>query len=83
MEMQISVIFAEKKWKINTWKIKNIVKLGIIAIIQENIVILCIAYATYNSVPKRISIVFHNGSTYDYHFIKKQLAEEITNNLLV
>ena len=27
-------------------------------------------------VPKEISLVFHNGSTYDYHFIIKQLAEE-------
>ena len=23
-------------------------------------------------VPKNISVVFHNGSTYDYHFIIKQ-----------
>ena len=27
-------------------------------------------------VPKEIPIVFHNGSTYDYHFIIKRLAEE-------
>ena len=27
-------------------------------------------------VPKEISVVFHNGSTYDDHFIIKQLAEE-------
>ena len=27
-------------------------------------------------VPKETSVVFHNGSTYDYHFIIKQLAEE-------
>ena len=27
-------------------------------------------------VPKEIPVVFHNGSTYDYHFILKQLAEE-------
>ena len=26
-------------------------------------------------VPKKFPIVFHNGSTYDYHFITKQLAE--------
>ena len=29
----------------------------------------------YN-VPKKIRIVFHNGSTYDYHFVIKKLAEE-------
>ena len=28
------------------------------------------------SVPKNISIVFHNGYNYDYHFIIKELAEE-------
>ena len=27
-------------------------------------------------VPKKISVVFHNASTYDYHFIIKQLAED-------
>ena len=28
------------------------------------------------SVPKKVPIVFHNGSNYDYHFIIKELAEE-------
>ena len=27
-------------------------------------------------IPKEITVVFHNGSTYDYHFIIKNLAEE-------
>ena len=27
-------------------------------------------------MPKKISIVFHNGSNYDYHFIIKESAEE-------
>ena len=27
-------------------------------------------------VPKEIPVVFHNSSTYDYHFIIKELAEE-------
>ena len=31
------------------------------------------------SVPKEISIVFHNGSKYDYRFIIKELAEEFEN----
>ena len=28
------------------------------------------------SVPKTITIAFHIGSNYDYHFIIKELAEE-------
>ena len=28
------------------------------------------------NVPKKIPIVFHNGSAYDYHFSIKKLAEE-------
>ena len=28
-------------------------------------------------IPKEIPVVFHNGSTYDYHFIIKQVAEEL------
>ena len=27
-------------------------------------------------IPKELPLVFHNGSTYDYHFIIKELAEE-------
>ena len=26
-------------------------------------------------IPKEIHVVFHNGSTYDYHFIIKELGE--------
>ena len=31
-------------------------------------------------VPKEIPVVFHNGSTYDYHFIIKELAKELEGN---
>ena len=31
-------------------------------------------------VPKEILIVFHNGSTYDYHFIIKELVKEFNGN---
>ena len=31
-------------------------------------------------IPKEISIVFHNGSTYDYHFIIKKLVKEFDGN---
>ena len=31
-------------------------------------------------IPKEISIIFHNGSTYDYHFIIKELVKEFEGN---
>ena len=31
-------------------------------------------------IPKNISVIFHNGSTYDYHFIIKELACEFDGN---
>ena len=34
-------------------------------------------------VPKEILVVFHNGSTYDYHFIIKELVKEFEGNLIV
>ena len=52
---------------------KNIVKLQIIVIIYENKEAL---RSLKHSVAKKISMVFHNGSNYDYHFIIKELAEE-------
>ena len=42
--MQKSVVFVKKKLKINILKIKNIVKLEVIVIMQENIKVLHIAY---------------------------------------
>ena len=33
----------------------------------------------YNT-PKEIPVIFHNGSSYDYHFIIKGLAEEFEGN---
>ena len=34
-----------------------------------------------HKIPKEIPIVFHNGSTYEYHFIVKQLAIEFKGKL--
>ena len=35
---------------------------------------------TYTDIPKEIPIVFHDGSTYDYHFIIKELVKEFDGN---
>ena len=35
------------------------------------------------SLPKNVSTAFHNESNYDYHFIIKELADNLKNNLLV
>ena len=67
------VKFVKKNSKIDIWKIKNIIKLEINVIIQENIDALCIAYVTY-SVFQKVPIVFHNRYSCDYHFIIKELA---------
>ena len=33
-----------------------------------------------NKIPKEIPVVFHNSSTYDYHFIIKELVKEFEGN---
>ena len=61
--------------------LKKCKKLEIIVIIQENIEELLILFANLRyKVPKEIPVVFHNVSTYDYHFIIKQLAREFKGN---
>ena len=44
MKMQKSAILLKKNLKINICKIKTVVKLEIIVIIQENIEVMCIVY---------------------------------------
>ena len=63
--------------------IKNTLKQKIIVTLQENIdkysYINIVAHDICNlryKTPKEIPVVFHNGSTYGYHFIIKELAEE-------
>ena len=41
------------------------------------------AHNIYNlryKIPKEIPVVFHNGSTYDYHFIIKEIVKEFEGN---
>ena len=40
-----------------------------------------IAYAIQSLMYLKISMVFHNGSNYDYHCIIKELAEELEKTL--
>ena len=77
MKMQKSDIFVEKNLRINTLKIKKYCKVGErfhytgdYRGVQHSICNL------KYSVSKKISIVLHNRSDYDYHFIMKELAEE-------
>ena len=34
-------------------------------------------------IPKRIPLVFHNGTNYDYHFIIKELAKVFEGVIIV
>ena len=58
---------------------KKYFKVRKINISQENIEELLMISAHCNlryKTPKEIPVVFHNGSTYDYHFMIRELAEE-------
>ena len=58
---------------------KKYKKSEIIVIIQENSN--CHSNCNLNyKISKEILVVFHNGSTYDYHFITKQLSRKFNGN---
>ena len=48
-------------------------KIRVIVIIVKLFIIICYLK---NSILKEVSVVCHNGSSYDYHFIIKELLEE-------
>ena len=73
MKMQKSVIFVKANLKINIWNRGHCHFTG-----EYRGAAHSICNSKY-SVPKKIHIVFHNGSNYDYHFIIKELAEEFKN----
>ena len=81
--MQKSAVFIKKNVKMNMWKIKNIVKIEIIAIIQRNIEVGA-QHSVCNlkySVPKKIFVAFHNGSNYDYLFTMTESVEELKQSI--
>ena len=80
--MQKSVNFVKKNLKIKNLKVKKYRK------VSDH----CHYTGEYRGaahsmcnlkyiVPKKIPIVFHNGSNYDYHFIIKELAEEFKKTI--
>ena len=66
-----SCSFDESKNKLNYYRGKDCMKYRGAA---HNVCNL-----TYK-VPKETPVVFHNGSTYDYHFIIKELVKEFKGN---
>ena len=78
MVVKISVTFAKNSLKRYTLMIRTICK------VKYYCLYTCkyrgAAHDICNSkyrISKEISIVFDNGSNYDYHFIIKELAEEL------
>ena len=76
MKMLKSVIFVQKDFKVNAWKKKyHKVRDHCHHSREYRGVAQSIFNLKYN-VPKKIYIVFHNGSNYNYHIIIKELAKE-------
>ena len=89
MKMQKSVIFEKKNLKKIYLKDKKYLEVREFREVRDH----CHYTGQYSgfpksicnlkySVPKRIPIVFHNGSNYDYHFIMKE-QKNLKINLFV
>ena len=81
--MQKSAIVLKKYLKINMLKIKKYRK------VRDHFHYKSkyrgAAHSIYNlkySIPKEITIIFHNESNYDYHFLMKE-QKNLKNNSLV
>ena len=55
---------------------RNISKLEIMVILQVNLDDLRIRHILMHSIPKLITVLFYNGSNYDYDLSIKALAKE-------
>ena len=83
MKMEKSITFVEKNLKINIWKIKKYLE------VRDDChytweyrgAVQSICSLKY-FVPKKILLVFYNGSNYDYHFIIKELTEKFKNQFI-
>ena len=80
MKIKKFVIYVKKSFariKIIKKNLNKSKKSEIIVIIQGNAHSICnLNYKITTEIP----VVFHNGSTYDYHFIIKQLAKKFKGN---
>ena len=83
MKIEKSITFVEKNLKINIWKIKKYLE------VRDDChytweyrgAVQSICSLKY-CVPKKILLVFYNGSNYDYHFIIKELTEKFKNQFI-
>ena len=77
MKSKEFVIYVKK----NLLMIKNTIKSELTIIIAGKYrgAAHCICNLRYK-IPKEIPVVFHNGPTYDYHFIIRQLVKECKGN---
>ena len=83
IKSQKSVIFVKENLKKNMLQIKKDCKVRDHCLYtgEYRSALRSICYLKY-SVPEKIPIAFHNGSSYDHHFIIKDLAEEFEKQLL-
>ena len=84
IKSQKSVIFVKENLKKNMLQIKKDCKVRDHCLYtgEYRSALHSICYLKY-SVPEKIPIAFHNESSYDHHFIIKDLAEEFKKQFTV
>ena len=81
MKTQISVAFVKKILKINMIKIKKILQSQRSCHTGDYGGVVPIICNLNYSIPKEVTMIFHNGSDDDYDFIVKKPAEESEGQL--